>query len=89
MEGQGLPFPLAAENDLIFGLERYSFHCCGGLLGIEVKRVVNYAAAFRQTVVEWLVLSNNSWFPCVQVSFFRFERERNDDDEALRTAGRF
>jgi len=68
LEGQGLPFPLAAENDVIFGLQRYSIHCCGGLLGIEVKRnLADYAAAVRQTVVEWLVLSNNSWFPCVQV----------------------
>ena len=57
----------------------------------------DYAASVRQTVAEWLVLSNNSWFPFAQVSFVRLQRERepesereiNDGDEALRIAGRF
>ncbi len=67
VEGHGLPFSLTSNNDVIFGLRQYVYNCCGALLGIEVKRVVNYPANFRQAVTEWIVASHKSWFPYVQV----------------------
>ena len=62
-----LPFPIVAMSDVIIGYRPCNLLGGGTLIGIEVKRVVDFERNFRQTVAEWLVNSVSSWFPCMQV----------------------
>ncbi|BDA45765.1 hypothetical protein COCOBI_07-5520 [Coccomyxa sp. Obi] len=68
MTCEGIPYPLAGQNDELISLRRYhNDPQHGAIMGVELKKKLSWAAV-RQSQTEFLLFAAKSWYPYCQMA---------------------